>query len=50
MKKIKGNRSKVQMQELGTTGNAKEKDYLSLVKKLCGRYIKMKTRTGDINK
>ena len=50
VKKIKGNRPEVQTQELGTPGDAKEKDYLSLVKKLCGIYIKMKTRTGEINK
>ena len=44
------NNPEVQMQELGILGDVKEKDYLGLLKKLCGRYIQMKTRTGEMNK
>ena len=47
MKKKKEENSQMQMEELGKVTNDKEKKYLALMSKLCGRYILMKKRTGE---
>ena len=49
MPKQNNSNSKIELAELGSVDDKenKEKKYLDLISKLCGRYIQMRKRTGE---